>query len=132
MPRGRAYYAMFYAAEGCLIDAQDARHLGDYDFGPEIPADEAQKHVSRAEEFVASVRTFLDRPRPEKRRSRSSGVRTSVQTIRLATLSFFEYVNLRRLSLPTLPEVNSLARLVPFEVKYRATDIRAGTLKGLT
>lgn len=45
-----------------LIDAQDARHLGDYDFGPEIPADEAQKHLARAEEFVEAVRALLDRP----------------------------------------------------------------------
>ena len=45
-----------------LIDAQDARHLGDYDFGPEIPPDEARKHVARAEDFVAAVRALLDRP----------------------------------------------------------------------
>jgi len=33
------------------------------------------------------------------------------QTIRLATLSFFEYLSLRRLPLPLLPEVGSLARM---------------------
>lgn len=49
------------------------------------------------------------------------------QTIRLATLSFFEYLNLRGLPLPSLPDVNSLARLFewpPQEFVRVAEDAR--------
>jgi len=41
------------------------------------------------------------------------------QTIRLATLSFFEYLQLRRLSIPVLPAVESLRELFDWEPERR-------------
>jgi uncharacterized protein len=63
---------------------------------------------------------------PLTREGQESGV-GRWQTIRLATLSFFEYLNLRGLPLPSLPDVNSLARLFewpPQEFVRVAEDAR--------
>ncbi len=47
---------------------------------------------------------------PLSREGQESGV-GRWHTIRLATLSFYEYLNIRKLPIPQLPEVSSLARL---------------------
>lgn len=52
-------------------------------------------------------------------------------TVKLATLSFFEYLQLRRVPLPPLPEVDSLARLFDWEpARFQKTGGLAQPLVG--
>ncbi len=43
-----------------LLEAQEARHFGDYDFGPEMSLREAEMQIARAEEFVGAAGAYLD------------------------------------------------------------------------
>ena len=39
-----------------LLDAADARTVGDYDVGPAMTAEDSTRHVSHAEEFIEAAR----------------------------------------------------------------------------
>lgn len=43
-----------------LLEAQEARHFGDYDFGSEMSRGEAEEQIRRTEEFVDAAREHLD------------------------------------------------------------------------
>ena len=63
-----AAYGTQFAATGILsphlhrylLEAQEARHFGDYDFGSEMSRGEAEEQIRRAEEFVKAAREHLD------------------------------------------------------------------------
>jgi uncharacterized protein (UPF0332 family) len=75
--RGRAFskhsavhaaYGAEFAATGVLpphlhrslLEAQEARHFGDYDFGPEMPREAAEVQIRRADEFLYAARAHLE------------------------------------------------------------------------
>jgi uncharacterized protein (UPF0332 family) len=43
-----------------LLEAQEARHFGDYDFGPEMPRADAEEQIRRAIDFLAAARGYLE------------------------------------------------------------------------
>jgi len=63
-----AAYGVRFAATGVLpphfhrylLEAQEARHFGDYDFGPEMPQENAEEQIRRAGAFLAAARRYLD------------------------------------------------------------------------
>lgn len=68
---------------------------------------------------------------PLTREAQESGV-GRWQTIRLATLSFFEYLQLRKLPIPALPEVASLAQLFDWQPsQFARVAAEAQPLTGL-
>lgn len=43
-----------------LLDASDARTVGDYDVGPALTAEDAALHMSRADEFIRVAEETID------------------------------------------------------------------------
>jgi hypothetical protein len=48
-----------------LLDASDARTVGDYDVGPALSPEDAALHMNRAEEFIRMAEERIGRPPPE-------------------------------------------------------------------
>ncbi len=48
-----------------LLDASDARTVGDYDVGPALSPEDAALHMSRADEFIRMAEERIGRPPPE-------------------------------------------------------------------
>lgn len=63
-----AAYGVEFAATGVLsphlhrylLEAQESRHFGDYDFGPEMPREVAEEQMRRADEFLRATRAYLE------------------------------------------------------------------------
>lgn len=50
---------------GYLLEARDARHVGDYGIGVSVEKEEAAKHIERAERFLAVAEELIGPVPPE-------------------------------------------------------------------